>query len=273
MRVSSLLLPFLLVILAACQGQREGDPTNVSSDPLAAARALQAEAGEAADHHARLRVTVVPVEGRERTFDLDLYHDRSGRVRLGVRKYGHGWLDGLIERDGSFVAALLRDQQVLRSSLHQLGRSLDRRQLVGAAVFPRLRTFTNDLRWGPLPPERSLRQLPVDEADGAQVLVALDRDLQARLWFDRDDRLVRKQVTDGVGDPLYSLAYDHWGNVDGVKRPRLAVLEVPGDPTGYRLRLRSLDRLPGIEPRTLAVRLPADWPEIDVDGFIDLLVE
>lgn len=273
-----ILIPLVCLLLGSCSHRVDDKPVPRVAEAEDFARETQKNILVAQDFTFDLGIRIKPEQGESLRFTLMAWHGRDGRVRIRGSKRGVEFMEGLVQRDGAFNLTLPREKRVVRSSLSALAAAIERRGVVGGGVFARLRTFTNDLRYGAVTPSSRMRFVDdPDQPTGPQLLeVPGDRGTTATIRFKTYETFevpAEKVVSNRVGTELYRLIYSDYQTYDKLLRPKYTELKVVDDPTLYKLRIRALDIVPSIDARYWNLPTPSEWPEMSVDEFIDLLVE
>lgn len=252
------------IALAGCSRHPQG------ADAGARAQAIAGYYGHAETFTADLRVIANPSEGEMLAFSLSLWAPSDGRIRVSCKKFNVGFLEGMVEADGSFVAVLVRDEAIVRGQLSDIAAAVSDGSAAGGAAFSELATMTAVLRHGPLANANQWRW-HANEAGEQLLRGTLSDDL---LWevSPRGQGASHSRLLNPTGDTLFSLRYTHEAEFERLIRPQGTHLEVVGDDTRYLFRLQRLVPVPGISANSLALTVPEQWRELSIEEFLSLLV-
>jgi hypothetical protein len=272
----ALALAVALFALVACSPSRPVEADPIDNAP-ATARKLASHYGEAKACTIDLRIIAQPEGGSSLSFNLVGWLNFDGRVRISCTKAGVEFMEALIQSDGSFRALLTREKRVVRGSLQQLAAAIKKHDARGGEIFARLRTFTRDLRFGPIAEGNRWRveEEWVEDAKGAshkvpRLVADIDGGLTAAHEI-ADNQVKTRIISDRSGE-IYRLNYRNERLFDGLPRPSKTNLILPDDGSRYLIRLRALDRVPSISRTSLALNTPSGWQQMSIDDFLALLV-
>jgi len=247
--------------LAGCGPGRQTPPV-IGAD-TAAKRAAQAQAWHqgAATITADLLVRIKPAGRDALTFTVNIWSPADGRIRLQVSKVGVSGFDALIQPDGAFTV-VSREDDVVDDDLERVFAA----DLGAGAALARL---VEELKLGPLPAAAGFA------ADGG-ILTALDpaTGLSVAIAFaEQPEQIASKSWRDPAGAEQMRLDYARYKTFDGLQRPSLMTISIPGRDGEYLVRVQDLNVVPSISDGRMRLSVPEGRPHLAFDAFLKRLGE
>jgi len=252
----------LALSLAACGGAPRAGQNAVGAD-TAVRRAEQAQQWHRAAESitADLLVRVKPAGRDALTFTVNVWSPADGSVRLQVSKVGVSGFDALIQPDGSFTVVSREDDVVVDDLEHAFADELGQ----GAA----LARLVEELKIGPVPAAATFT------ADGG-TLSATDpaTGLPVTLLFaEQPEQIASKSWTGPDGKPGMRLEYSRYKIFDGMQRPSVIAIRLPGRDGEFLVRVQDLNAVPSISDGRMRVAVPNGRPQMGFDEFLTRLAE
>ncbi|TVR11172.1 MAG: hypothetical protein EA401_11410 [Planctomycetota bacterium] len=251
----------MLLIASGCAMAGRGE----ADDQI---RNLRTTYGVATAVTADLRIIARPADGEMLAFNITLWAQHDGSLRMSCTKYNVPFLECIIAPDGSFEGALVRDKQRVSGTLQEIAAAVAAGDAAGGAAFSELLTMATILRLGPMVDADNWRWH--DEKEHV-LLGDLDGDkLEWHLHLNGMNVSSASLVADGI--PQFTMTFSHEREFERLKRPQGSRLSVRGDNTAYVFRLRNFAAVPGISATNMAFNAPEDWPHTTIEAFLEALV-
>ncbi len=248
--------------LAGCTGSPRSEVPAVGPD-TAARRAGQAQAWHqgAGSITADLLVRVKPAGRNALTFTVNVWSPADGRIRLQVSKVGVSGFDALVEADGA-MTVVAREDDVVVDDLEQVFAD----ELGEGAALARL---VDELKLGPVPASPAFSAeggtlTGVDPATGLAVVIT---------FADAPEQIASKSYRDSAGVERMRLEYSRYKTFDGLHRPSLITIHIPGREGEYLVRVQDLNVVPAVSDGRMRVRVPEGRPHLAFDDFLKRLAE
>ena len=261
-RVSRAGAGLALLALAGCTGSSRSEATTVGAD-TAARRAEQAQAWHrpAGSITADLLVRIKPAGRDALTFTVNVWSPADGRVRLQVSKVGVSGFDALIEADGA-MTVVSREDDVVVDDLERVFAD----DLGAGAALARL---VDELKLGPVPAAAAFAAdggtlTGVDPATGLNLVIA---------FAEQPEQITSKIYRDATGVERMRLEYDRYKTFDGLQRPSLITIRVPGREGDFLVRVQDLNVVPAVSDGRMRLQVPAGRPHLAFAAFLKRLGE
>lgn len=252
-----------------------GEATEAEREGLALAREILTTAGAAAQVTADLVMSIRPAKGDSLSFTINTWCAQDGSLRLLANKVNFDGLDALISADGQFTALLIKTSEVFTGQVDELAAA--QTEMTPAMSFlTNVQRLTDEVRRGSVAPSADRYVLEGRDDDGNRILrIDHPGGGQERLGVGnhRDGPIVVWRELLADGERVAHFAYSRHERKDGLLRFGRVTVTRPEDEGSVVIRLRDIDRVPGFRAGTFTITAPPEWPEIDVDTFVQRLQE
>ena len=215
---------------------------------------------------ADLMILVKPANGDSVLFEISLWCPEDGRIRLKCSKLNVDFIDALVQKNGDFVLELVRSKEVVRGNLRDIHVFDKDGRITGPPFLAYLSLLVHEAKSGPVP-DRGVTKA----GDGKVEAKDPSTGLLVAVEVNPDDTVATKRFYDEPGKESVRLDYSRYQAFGQLQRPTRMQLSVPGDPTGYTVRLRQLDAVPAISPDRMRFTPSQGSTEIGLEEFLKRL--
>jgi hypothetical protein len=245
--------------------------------PATTAREVTAAGGVADTVTCDLLVRALAANGNSLLFQLSLWCTGDGRIRLRVSKLDFDFIDALVNADGSFVVELVRSHEIVRGNLRDISVLNAQGRPSGPPFLAYLTLLVAEAKQGAVPPAGPYRSAPPAPGApaGARAIAAKDpiSGLDAELTIGPDGNPLTKRIFDAPGVEALRLDYARFDHFHHLLRATKMHLTIPGDPTDYTVRVRTLDAVPAISEERMHFTPSPGGHDITLDEFLKRLNE
>lgn len=251
-----------LLLLVGCAGSPRAEPAGVDPD-TAARRAEQAQVWHRAAGAitADLLVRIKPAGRDALTFTVNVWSPVDGRIRLQVSKVGVSGFDAVIQPDGAFTIVSREDDVVVddleRAFADDIG--------AGAA----LARLVEELKLGPVPAADAFAAeggtlTGTDPATGLAVAIR---------FAEQPEQIASKTWSDPAGGERMRLDYSRYKVFDGLQRPSIIAIRIPGRDGEFMVRVQDLNVVPSVSDGRMRLAVPEGREPMAFDAFLKRLAE
>jgi hypothetical protein len=215
---------------------------------------------------ADLMILVKPTDGDSLLFEISLWCPEDGRIRLKCSKLNVDFIDALVQKNGDFVLELVRTREVVRGNLRDIHVFDKDRKVIGPPFLTYLTLLVQEAKSGPVP-DRGVTRAGDGKVEAKDPITGL----MVAVDVNPDDTVASKRYFDEPGKESVRLDYQRYQAFGHLQRPTRLQLTVPGDPTGYTVRLRQLDAVPAISPERMRFAPSQGATEIGLEEFLKRL--
>jgi hypothetical protein len=215
---------------------------------------------------ADLMILVKPTDGDSVLFEISLWCPEDGRIRLKCSKLNVDFIDALVQKNGDFVLELVRSKEIVRGNLRDIHVFDKDGRIIGPPFLAYLSLLVHEAKSGPVP-DRGVTKAGDRKIEAKDPVTGL----MVGVEVNPDDTVASKRFYDEPGKESVRLDYSRYQAFNQLQRPTRMQLTVPGDPTGYTVRLRQLDAVPAISPDRMRFTPSNGSTEIGLEEFLKRL--
>lgn len=215
---------------------------------------------------ADLMILVKPLDGDSILFEISLWCPEDGRIRLKCSKLNVDFIDALVQKNGDFVLELVRSKEIVRGNLRDIHVFDKDGRISGPPFLAYLSLLVQEAKSGPVP-DRGVTKAGDGKVEAKDPVTGL----MVGVEVNPDDTVATKRFYDEPGKEAVRLDYSRYQAFGHLQRPTRMQLAVPGDPTGYTVRLRQLDAVPAISPDRMRFTPSNGSTEIGLEEFLKRL--